>query len=168
MPLAKSHSLPSKKDRKVDLQANSRRYDFMNARYQAAERIIDELYADICNGVARSDCLVKLKNGLYESQDGKGVCKPKAYDYYNAAIDRLAVNTDIEAEKLRNIFYSRYETLLEEAVKRGDLGNARAILDSMSKIFLGIRDNQTNIQVTSDKENGVTINFGFSSENNNE
>ena len=40
--------------------------------------------------------------------------------------------------------------------------NARATLDSMAKIFLGIRDgNHTNIQVNSDKDGGITINFGF-------
>ena len=68
-------------------------------------------------------------------------------------------------EKLKDVFYSRYETILAECMKRNDLFNARATLDSMAKIFLGIRDNQTNIQVNSDKEGGITINFGFQNNN---
>ena len=50
-------------------------------------------------------------------------------------------------------------------MKRGDVFNARATLDSISKIFLGVKDNQTNIQVNSDKEGGITINFGFQNNN---
>ena len=58
------------------------------------------------------------------------------------------------------MFYARYETVLAECMKRNDMFNARATLDSMAKIFLGIRDgNQTNIQVNSDKDGGITINF---------
>ena len=48
-----------------------------------------------------------------------------------------------------------------EAIKKGDIFNAKGILDSMAKIFLGTDKNNTNIQINSDKEGGVTVNFGF-------
>ena len=38
--------------------------------------------------------------------------------------------------------------------------NARGVLDSMAKIFLGVRENQTNIQLNNNSD-GITINFGF-------
>ena len=89
-----------------------------------------------------------------------------AANYYNAALDRFAVDCDVEAEKLRNLFYGRYETLLEEAVKKGDLYNARGILDSMSRIF-GVErkmpDTQVNIQNNSEN---IKISFGFAKEEN--
>ena len=47
-------------------------------------------------------------------------------------------------------------------MKKGDIYNARGILDSMSRIF-GIEKKtpDTAIMINSDKEGGVTVNFGF-------
>ena len=60
------------------------------------------------------------------------------------------------------MFYGRYESLLADAIEKGDIYNARCILDSMSRIF-GVerKTPDTAIQINSDKENGITINFGF-------
>lgn len=157
--LAQSHSSPNKKDRKAKAAVLGGRYVVPNKRaekYQEVENVIDQVYADICNGVSKFDCMQKLQKGIY----GKEISKRNSSEYYNAAFDRLAVNSDIEAEKLRNLLYSRYETLLEECVKKGDMYNARGVLDSMAKIFLGVRENQTNIQLNNNSD-GITINFGF-------
>lgn len=162
MPLAKSHSLPNKKDRKPKLYSTSKGITIKNKEYYEAEGILDQLYCDICNGVSKSDCMQKLSSGVY----GKELKPRNAADYYNAALSRLEYNADIEAKQLRDLLYNRYETVLEECMKRGDVFNARATLDSISKIFLGVKDNQTNIQVNSDKEGGITINFGFQQNNN--
>lgn len=157
--LAESHSSPNKKDRKPSAVVLGKRYISpakRNEKYEEVENVIDQVYADICNGVSKFDCMQKLQKGVY----GKELTKRNAYEYYNAAFDRLAVNSDIEAEKLRNLLYSRYETLLEEAIKKDDIYNARGVLDSMAKIFLGVRENQTNIQLNNNSD-GITINFGF-------
>lgn len=158
MPLAKSHSLPNKKDRKPKPYKTSRGIAVKNKEYYEAEEVLDQLYCDICNGVSKSDCMQKLIGGVY----GKELKPRNANDYYNAALERLQYNADIEAKQLRDLLYNRYETVLEECMKRNDLFNARATLDSIAKIFLGIRDNQTNIQLNSDNDGGITINFGFS------
>ena len=160
--LAESHSSPNKKDRKPSAVVLGKRYISpakRNEKYEEVENVIDQVYADICNGVSKFDCMQKLQKGVY----GKELTKRNAYEYYNAAFDRLAVNSDIEAEKLRNLLYSRYETLLEECVNKGDMYNARGVLDSMAKIFLGVRENQTNIQLNNNTD-GITINFGFNNE----
>lgn len=157
--LAESHSSPNKKDRKPSAVVLGKRYISpakRNEKYEEVENVIDQVYADICNGVSKFDCMQKLQKGVY----GKELTKRNAYEYYNAAFDRLAVNSDIEAEKLRNLLYSRYETLLEEAIKKDDIYNARGVLDSMAKIFLGVKENQTNIQLNNNSD-GITINFGF-------
>lgn len=157
--LAKSHSSPNKKDRKPSAVVLAKGFVSLkkrNEKYQEIENVLDQVYADICNGVSKFDCMQKLQKGVY----GKELTKRNAYEYYNAAFDRLAVNSDIEAEKLRSLLYSRYETLLEECVKKGDMYNARGVLDSMAKIFLGVRENQTNIQLNNNSD-GITINFGF-------
>ena len=157
--LAKTHGEKSKKARKAKKTPASKGCPTLTEDYNKADDLVSLVYVDICNGVSRSDVIQKLQLGEYGNKPYKA--RQSAY-YYNAALDRFAVDTDIEAEKLRDMFYARYETILAECMKRNDVFNARATLDSMAKIFLGIRDgNQTNIQVNSDKDGGITINFGF-------
>ena len=162
--LAKTHGEKSKKERKAKkTPAKNGGMPTLTEAYTKADDLVSLVYVDICNGVSRSDVIQKLQLGEYGNKPIKA--RQSAY-YYNAALDRFAVDTDIEAEKLRDMFYARYETILAECMKRNDVFNARATLDSMAKIFLGVRDgNQTNIQVNSDKEGGITINFGFQNNN---
>lgn len=155
--LAKTHGEKSKKVRKAKKTPASKGCPTLTEDYNKADDLVSLVYVDICNGVSRSDVIQKLQLGEYGNKPIKA--RQSAY-YYNAALDRFAVDTDIEAEKLRDMFYARYETILAECMKRNDVFNARATLDSMAKIFLGVRDNQTNIQVNSEKD-GITINFGF-------
>ena len=163
MPIAKSHGLPNKKDRKPKAAKSPKGYTCRSKDYEEVEAIVDLVYVDICNGVSKYDILRKLEEGNY----GKAIKhKDSCYDYYNAAESRLAINADIEAEKLRNVLYSRYEAILEECIKKGDMYNARATLDSIAKIFLGADKPVNAIQINSDKENGVTINFGFGDKEN--
>lgn len=161
--LAKTHGEKSKKVRKAKKTPASKGCPTLTEDYNKADDLVSLVYVDICNGVSRSDVIQKLQLGEYGNKPIKA--RQSAY-YYNAALDRFAVDTDIEAEKLRDMFYARYETILAECMKRNDVFNARATLDSMAKIFLGVRDgNQTNIQVNSDKDGGITINFGFDNNN---
>lgn len=155
--LAKTHGEKSKKVRKAKKTPAKNGMPTLTEDYNKADDLVSLVYVDICNGVSRSDVIQKLQLGEYGNKPIKA--RQSAY-YYNAALDRFAVDTDIEAEKLRDMFYARYETILAECMKRNDVFNARATLDSMAKIFLGVRDNQTNIQVSS-KDGGITINFGF-------
>ena len=161
--LSEDHLLPSKVKRYKRGSTFAERAQ--SALFNNADDIVDEVYVDICNGVSRSDIVQKLTKAVYQSQKGKPKTYRTANEYYNTALDRMHFNTDIEHQRLKDVFYNRYESLLEEAIKKGDIFNAKGILDSMAKIFLGTDKNNTNIQINSDKENGVTVNFGFSSEN---
>ena len=161
MSLAKSHSNAKKKDRKA---LPNRKGDVNIDAYDRTERTIDMIYCDICNGVSRSDCIQKTMEGMYENNP---ISKRQAIFYYDAALDRFKVDTDIEQDKLRNVFYERYETLLADSIEAGDRNSARAILDSMAKLFLDVGKNNTNIQVNANTD-GVTINFGFSNEKDDE
>lgn len=156
--LAKSHGEKSKKMRKAKKTPTTKGMPTLTEDYNKADDLVSLVYVDICNGVSRSDVLQKLQLGEYGNKPYKP--RQSAY-YYNAALDRFAVDTDIEMEKLKDVFYSRYETILAECMKRNDLFNARATLDSMAKIFLGVRDNQTNIQVNNNSDGKVVVTFGF-------
>ena len=161
MALAKSHGNKSKADRKAKKTPLTKGMPTLTDKYNKADALVEQCYCDIANGVSRSVVIDKITKGVYDGMERPLAARTAAY-YYNAALDRFAVDTDIEAEKLRKMFYGRYEALLEEAVKKGDIYNARGILDSMSRIF-GIerKEPQTAIQINSDKEGGVTVNFGF-------
>ena len=162
--LTEDHLLPSK------MQRYKRGNTFVERAHSAifnnADDILDEVYCDIANGVARSDITQKLMKGFYEPQK-KGMTYRQAQEYYNCALDRMHYNTDVEHARLKDIFYTRYESLLETAIKKDDIYNAKGILDSMAKIFLGMDKQQNNIQINNNKE-GITIKFGFSKDDEDE
>lgn len=158
--LSEDHLIPSKVKRYKRGSTFAERAQ--SALFNNADDIIDEVYCEICNGVSRADITQKLMKGLYEPQK-RGMTYRTAQEYYKCALDRMHFNTDIEHQRLKDVFYNRYEALLETAVKKGDIFNAKGILDSMAKIFLGMDKQQNNIQINNNSE-GITIKFGFQKE----
>ena len=157
MSLSPTHSLPSKKDRKAK---PNRKGDVNIDAYEKTEDVINQIYVDITNAVSRSDCMEKLMLGMYGN---KPISRRQATFYFDAALKRFEVDTDIKAEELKNVFYTRYESLLADAIESGDRNCAKGILDSMAKIFLGADKPQTAIQVNSSNDK-VEIKFGFADE----
>ena len=157
--LAKSHSSKSKKDRKAKKTPASNGMPTLTEKYNTADETVTAVYVDIANGMSRSDCLEKIQQGLYGNKPVKA--RQSAY-IYNAALDRFAVDCDVEAERLRNVFYGRYESIFQQCIDNNDMYNARATLTDMARIF-GIerKTPDTAIMINSDKEGGVTVNFGF-------
>lgn len=163
MSLSPTHSRASKKNRKmIDNGKPIQNVMTQELKYNKSDALVEKCYVDIANGASRSDVIQKLCDGIYT--DFK-YSRRQAQNYYNAALDRFAVDTDIEAEKLRNVFYGRYESLLNDAIEKGDIYNARGILDSMSRIF-GVEkkmpQNAIQIQGGDDK---IVINFGLDESN---
>lgn len=165
--LDEDHLLPSKLQRYKRGESFAERA--RSTLFNQVDDVLDEVYCDICNGVARSDIVQKLMKTQYESQSGqqKNMTYRTANEYYNCALDRMHFNTDIEHARLKDIFYNRYESLLETAIKKDDIYNAKGILDSMAKIFLGMDKQQNNIQINNNKE-GITIKFGFAKDEDDE
>lgn len=158
--LSSDHLLPSKVKRYKRGETYAERAQ--SALFNQTDDILDEVYVDICNGVSRSDITQKLINGMYENQNGqqKKMTYRTANEYYNCALDRMHFNTDIEHQRLKDVFYNRYESLLETAIRKDDIYNAKGILDSMAKIFLGLDKQQNNIQINNNTD-GIVIKFGF-------
>lgn len=159
MSLSPSHSNPKKKDRKA---LPNRKGDVNIDLYEYTDNIIEQVYVDITNAISRSDCIQKLMEGLYDGQK-KPLSRRQSNYYFDAALKRFEVDTDIEAEKLKNVFYTRYESLLADAIEAGDRANAKGILDSMAKLFLGLDKPQTAIQINGGDK--LNIKFGFSEDN---
>lgn len=158
--LHEDHLIPSKVKRYKRGQTYLERAQ--SALFNNTDDIIDYVYVDLCNGVSRSDITQKLMKGVYEPQK-RGMTYRTAQEYYNTALDRMHFNTDIEHQRLKDIFFSRYESLLETAIKKGDVYNAKGVLDSMAKIFLADdikAKSNAQIEVNAG-DNKVTISFGF-------
>lgn len=160
MPIAKSHGDPDKANRVAKKCTNGKGQVLAKTKvYKQADEIIDQVYCDIANGRTKTEIINMLKNGDY----GKSMQSRNARDYYNAAVSRFCDEKNEEAEKLKAIYFGRFETLYADAVKKGDIYNANNILQSVCRIF-GLeapKAPDTAIQINSDKENGITINFGF-------
>lgn len=159
MSISPKHSLSKKKERRIGSGEGVAKSLVKN--FNKADEIVELVYVDICNGVSRRDCQKKLTLGEYGN---KPISTRQAQTYYKAALDQLAENTDIEAKRLKDILFSRYESLFETAVQKNDIYNAKGILDSMSKIF-GIEQKtpQTAIQINGGDEK-IVVNFGLSDE----
>ena len=163
MSLSPTHSRASKKNRKmIDNGKPIQNVMTQELQYSKSDELVELVYVDIANGASRSDCIQKLREGTYGN---KPYSPRQSQYYYNAALDRFAIDTDIEAEKLRNVFYGRYESLLNDAIAKGDIYNARGILDSMSRIF-GVEKKmpQNAIQIQGGDEK-IVINFGLDGSN---
>ena len=161
--LAKSHSEKSKSVRKAKKIPASKGMPTLSEKYDKADALVEKVYCDIANGESRSVCLQKLQMGEYGNMPYKA--RQSAY-YYNMALDRFAVDTDIEAERLRSIFWGRYESLYEDCIKNNDRFNARGCLDSMAKIFLGLGREKAMIDIQNNG-GGIKITFGFNNDDNN-
>lgn len=133
----------------------------LTEKYNKSDETVTAVYCDIANGMSRSDCLEKIQQGLYGNRPVKA--RQSAF-IYNAALDRFAVDCDIEAERLRQLFWGRYEALYEDCIRNNDRYNARCTLDSMAKIFLGLKDkNKTTIDIRNN-DGDIKITFGFNSD----
>lgn len=158
MGLAKTHGNKSKLERRAKRTPASRGMPTLTEKYNKADALVSLVYCDIANGVSRSQVIEKITKGVYEGME-KPLAARTAANYYNAALDRFDVDCDVEAEKLRKMFYGRYESLLEDAVAKGDIYNAKGILDSMCRIF-GIE--KKDVPVVNLNTNGdIKISFGF-------
>lgn len=160
MSISPKHSLLKKKERRISSAEGVARKGV--EKFNSADEIVELVYTDICNGVSRRDCQKKLTLGEYGN---KPISTRQSQCYYKAALDQLAQNTDIEAKRLKDVLWTRYESLLETAIKKDDIYNAKGILDSMAKIFgLEQKTPTTAIQINGGDDK-IVVNFGLSDSN---
>ena len=157
---AESHSLPTFKERKA---AKGR---FNNVKWLTADRIVDEVYVDLVNGLTKSDIIQKLGEGLYENQK-RPIGIRAALEYIAAAHQRLAYDFESTAEELRADMYAKLTAVYADAVKHNDRYNAIQAIQTLMKLTGVAKDKQqNNIQINNNKD-GITIHFGFTKDDDN-
>ena len=157
MPISPRHSLQKKKERRISSAEGIARKEV--EMFNSADEIVELVYTDICNGVSRRDCQKKLTLGEYGN---KPISTRQGQYSQRAALDQLAENTDIEAKRLKDVLWSRYESLLETAIRKDDIYNAKGILDSMAKIFGLEQKTPTNAILINGGDEKIVVNFGLS------
>lgn len=99
--------------------------------------------------------------------DNNPLKKRQSEYYYKAALDRIKTDRETEVERLKDLLYTRYESLYADSVKANDRSTAKGVLDSIAKLFVGINEKNTNIQINS-QDNQMVIKFGFNGQKDDE
>ena len=157
MPLSNQHLVRVASERKVGKRGQNKAS--CELQFNRADMLLQEVVADIVNGLTKNDIMMKFKEKAYENQK-KSIGESQAKNYIYMAYKIMAEDRVEETDKLRDQLYNQYLMLYNDAVQVGNSMVAKQILDSIAKIFLPNQP-QTAIQINSDKENGITINFGF-------
>lgn len=156
----KGHGLPKYDDRKK--RANELiSHQYLRERWLRADHIVDQVYCDLCNGISKSDIIMKFANCQYDGQK-KSIGERTAQDYIASAVDRLHYDMEAKQEDLRADLYGKLLTVYNDAMQANDRYSAIGALQTIMKLTgCMIQQPQTAIQINSDKEGGVTVNFGF-------
>ena len=160
MPLSDQHLIRNASERKVGKRGKNKASCEM--QFRRADMLLQEVLCDLVNGLTRNDIIMKFKEKGYEHQK-KSIGESQAKNYIYMAYKVMQEDRVEETDKLRDQLYNQYLMLYNECVQVGNSMVAKQILDSIAKTFLPNQP-QTAIQINSDKENGVTINFGFNND----
>jgi len=129
----------------------------LNERKEIAKRmLIDEVVADIVNGVSKRDVLTKLREGIYTYATQPTMSVTQSYRYWNDAMEAMKINYEAGIEEKRKVLWNRYENLYQNSLELGNYKNARACLADMAKLFGIASPEKQEITV-----NDAVISFGF-------
>ena len=123
------------------------------------EELIELMFLDLCAGISRYQLMLKLDRDAYEGYETSHLSKATKYRYLQLAYGRCEGELQEEREKLRNLFYSRFLSVYEEAMENRDRQNAIRALDLASKIAGVYTEKKKDITISGDIK--ATINFGL-------
>lgn len=119
--------------------------------------LLQEVVADITNGLTRNDIILKFANKQYEWQKKK-IGEAQAKNYIKMAYMVMAEDRVQEQDKLRDQLYSQYLMLFNDLVVNGNTFGAKSVLDSISRIFL---PDEKNIKLDANIDGELELNFNF-------
>ena len=155
---SKEHSLPTFEERFASRKCRDPR---LVQRWLTADHVVDQCYCDIVNGLAHSEVINKLKEGLYDGQT-KGISYRTAKDYLDAAMRRLHYDFESQMEDIRADLYVKLLSVYNDAMKNNDRFNANNALANLMKLTGASMDKpQTAIQINGSEDGKVIVNFGF-------
>ena len=151
-PLLKTHVEASKPKRGTRL--SQKQLD----EYDRVERLINEVQCDLVNGVLRSDIFRKFKEGLYENLGEKRIGERQVQNYIQAAWTKMKEDRVDKINELRDMLFSQYMAIYNDAVEVGNTMGAKSCLDSIAKIFL---PDEKNVNLNAKVEGDISVDFNF-------
>ena len=129
--------------------------------YDRVERLINEVQCDLVNGVLRSDIFRKFNDGLYENLGEKKIGERQIQNYIKAAWEKMKEDRVDKVNELRDMLFSQYMALYNDAVQIGNTLAAKSCLDSIAKIFL---PDEKNVNLNAKVDGELTIDFNLMNE----
>lgn len=129
--------------------------------YDRVERLINEVQCDLVNGVLRSDIFRKFNDGLYENLGEKKIGERQIQNYIKAAWEKMKEDRVYKVNELRDMLFSQYMALYNDAVQIGNTVAAKSCLDSIAKIFL---PDEKNVNLNAKVDGELTIDFNLMNE----
>ena len=130
------------------------------------DELIELMWIDLCAGVSRYQIMLKLDRDAYTGYETSKLSQASKYKYLQLAYSKCEGELQEEREKLRDLFYSRFLSVYEEAMENRDRQNAIRALDLASKIAGVYAEEKKDITLRGDIK--ATINFGIGEEENKE
>ena len=159
---SESHSLPTYEQRKKAIKGDN---PLKKQRWMIADHIVDQVYCDKLNGLSTSEIYVKFANCKYDGQK-KPIGERTAADYIAAAKSRLMYDYESDLKEQRAEIYGKILAVYNDAVEENDRMAALSAIDKLMKLG-GMDKPQTAIQINGGEDGGITVNFGFSKDENN-
>lgn len=138
--------------------------------HEAKKNTLEEMHNDVLRGMTRYRVRRKFLDGEYTlpctpvadmSKDGRNL-ERRFTAYWDDMIEEFGKEFEKDRDKLRSKFLAKYNYLYEQALLKGDVKDARAILDSMVKLTGCIQETpSTAIQINGSDDGKVVVNFGF-------
>lgn len=126
--------------------------------YDRVERLISEIQCDLVNGVLRSDIFRKFKEELYENLGEKKIGERQIQNYITAAWAKMKEDRVEKAQELRDMLFSQYMAIYNEATTTGNVLAAKSTLDSIAKIFL---PDEKTVNLNANVQGDISVNFNF-------
>lgn len=152
MPLVSAHITGEKPKRGTRL--SQKQLD----EYDRVERLVNEVQCDLVNGVLRSDIFRKFKEGLYENLGEKRIGERQIQNYIATAWAKMKEDRVDKVNELRDMLFSQYMAIYNDAIEVGNSMAAKSCLDSIAKIFL---PDEKNVNLNANVQGDISVNFNF-------
>ena len=130
------------------------------------DELIELMWIDLMSGVSRYQIMLKLERDAYEGFKTSNLSRASKYKYLQLAYGKCEGELQEERAKLRDLFYSRFLSVYEEAMESRDRQNAIRALDLASRIAGVYAEEKKDITLRGDIK--ATINFGLENKEENE
>lgn len=161
---AKSHSLPTYKERKKEAMKSLKDRPFQFGKWAEVDHVVDQVYCDLVNGLTPSDIILKFADCSYDGQK-KSIGLRTAQDYIACARERLMYDFELDMKNFRADIYGKLLAVYNDAIKANDRYNALGAIDKIMRLTgMAQQPPQTAIQINGSDEGNITINFGFNND----